>query len=146
LHEARVFPYGDVTKQVIKVSKISISLSIGALVSGSRVANVLKATPIFCRLRDAKIYLMDPSKEGSDGSSGGPVAWAAMLKWNKQHFNDSIFSKQIGYWYLVTFELRIMVWFRRLVTGYSPRRPGFIPTIIYVGFLVVKVPLGPVYT
>jgi hypothetical protein len=33
-------------------------------------------------------------------------------------------------------------WLRRLVAGLSPRRPGFVPRSLYVGFVVDKVALG----
>jgi hypothetical protein len=35
-------------------------------------------------------------------------------------------------------------WFRRLVAGLSPWRPGFDPGLIHVGFVVDKVALGQV--
>jgi hypothetical protein len=36
-------------------------------------------------------------------------------------------------------------WFRRLVTGLLPWRPGFDPGSVYVGFVVDKVALGQVF-
>jgi hypothetical protein len=36
-------------------------------------------------------------------------------------------------------------WLRSLVTGLSPRRPGFAPRSIHVGFVVDKVALGQVF-
>jgi hypothetical protein len=36
-------------------------------------------------------------------------------------------------------------WLRRLVVGLSPRRPGFDPGSVYVGFVVDKVSLGQVF-
>jgi hypothetical protein len=36
-------------------------------------------------------------------------------------------------------------WLKRLVAGLSPRRPGFAPGSILVGFVVDKVALGQVY-
>jgi hypothetical protein len=36
-------------------------------------------------------------------------------------------------------------WLRRLVAGLSPRRPGFAPGLVYVGFAVDKVALGQVH-
>jgi hypothetical protein len=36
-------------------------------------------------------------------------------------------------------------WLRSLVTGLSPRRPGFTPGSIHVGFVVDKVALGQVF-
>jgi hypothetical protein len=36
-------------------------------------------------------------------------------------------------------------WFRSLVAGLSPRRPGFAPGSIHVGFVVDKVALGQVF-
>jgi hypothetical protein len=37
-------------------------------------------------------------------------------------------------------------WFRLLVAGLSPRRPGFAPVSIHVGFVVDKVALGQVFS
>jgi hypothetical protein len=37
-------------------------------------------------------------------------------------------------------------WLRSLVAGLSPRRPGFAPGSIYVGFVVDKVTLGQVFS
>jgi hypothetical protein len=36
-------------------------------------------------------------------------------------------------------------WLRRLVVGLSPRRPGFDPGSVHVGFVVDKVALGQVF-
>jgi hypothetical protein len=36
-------------------------------------------------------------------------------------------------------------WLRRLVAGLSPRRPGFDPGSVHVGFVVDKVALGQVF-
>jgi hypothetical protein len=36
-------------------------------------------------------------------------------------------------------------WLRRLVTGLSPRRPGFDPGSVHVGFVVDKVALGQAF-
>jgi hypothetical protein len=36
-------------------------------------------------------------------------------------------------------------WLRRLVAGLSPRRPGFDPGSVHVGFMVDKVALGQVF-
>jgi len=36
-------------------------------------------------------------------------------------------------------------WLRRLVAGLSPRRPGFAPGSVHVGFVVDKVALGQVF-
>jgi hypothetical protein len=36
-------------------------------------------------------------------------------------------------------------WLRRLVAGLSPRRPGFNPGPVHVGFMVDKVALGQVF-
>ena len=36
-------------------------------------------------------------------------------------------------------------WLRRLVAGLSPRKPGFDPVSVYVGFVVEKVALGQVF-
>jgi hypothetical protein len=36
-------------------------------------------------------------------------------------------------------------WFRRLAAGLSPRRPGFDPGSVHVGFVVDKMALGQVY-
>jgi hypothetical protein len=38
-----------------------------------------------------------------------------------------------------------MPWLRSLVAGLSPRRPGFAPGSIHVGFVVDKVALGQVF-
>jgi hypothetical protein len=38
-----------------------------------------------------------------------------------------------------------MPWLRRLVAGLSPRRPGFDPWLLHVGFMVDKVALGQVF-
>jgi hypothetical protein len=42
-------------------------------------------------------------------------------------------------------ELRAVPWLRRLVVGLSPRRPGFAPGSIHVGFVVDKLVLGQVF-
>jgi hypothetical protein len=36
-------------------------------------------------------------------------------------------------------------WLRRLVAGLSPRKPGFDPGSVHVGFVVHKVALGQVF-
>jgi hypothetical protein len=38
-----------------------------------------------------------------------------------------------------------MPWLRSLVTGLSPRKPGFVPGSIHVGFVVDKVAVGQVF-
>jgi hypothetical protein len=40
---------------------------------------------------------------------------------------------------------RAVPWLRSLVAGLSPRRPGFAPGSIHVGFVVDKVALGQVF-
>jgi len=40
---------------------------------------------------------------------------------------------------------RAVPWLRRLVAGLSPRRPGFAPGSVHVGFVVDKVALGQVF-
>ena len=40
---------------------------------------------------------------------------------------------------------RALVWFRRSVTGFSPTRLGFRPTLVHVGFVVFQVALNGVY-
>ena len=40
---------------------------------------------------------------------------------------------------------RAVQWFRRLVAGISPRRPGFDPGPVHVGFMLDKVALGQVF-
>jgi hypothetical protein len=45
----------------------------------------------------------------------------------------------------VTFWTKAVPWLRSLVAGLSPRRPGFAPWSIHVGFAVDKVALGQVY-
>jgi hypothetical protein len=39
-----------------------------------------------------------------------------------------------------------MSWLRRLVAGLSPRRPGFAPGSVYVGFVVETVALELVFS
>jgi hypothetical protein len=46
--------------------------------------------------------------------------------------------------YYVTPNLAVP-WLRQLVTGLSPRRSGFDPQSVYVGFVVDKVVLGQVF-
>jgi hypothetical protein len=41
--------------------------------------------------------------------------------------------------------MRAVPWLRRLVAGLSPRRHGFAPELIYVGFVVDKVALGQIF-
>jgi hypothetical protein len=41
--------------------------------------------------------------------------------------------------------LRAVPWLRSLVAGLSPRRPGFAPGSIHVGFVVENVALGQVF-
>jgi small ligand-binding sensory domain FIST len=36
----------------------------------------------------------------------------------------------------ILWELKAVVWLRRLVTGLSPRRPGFAPGSVHVGLVV----------
>jgi hypothetical protein len=36
-------------------------------------------------------------------------------------------------------------WLRRLIAGFSQRRPGFDPRLVHVGFVVEKVTLGQVF-
>jgi hypothetical protein len=38
----------------------------------------------------------------------------------------------------------VVLWLRRLVAGLAPRRPGFKPGSVHVGFMVDKVALGQV--
>jgi hypothetical protein len=38
-----------------------------------------------------------------------------------------------------------MPWLRQLAAGLPPLRPGFDPGSVYVGFVVDKVALGPVF-
>jgi hypothetical protein len=40
---------------------------------------------------------------------------------------------------------RAVPWLRRLVVGLPPRRPGFDPGSVHVGFVVDKVALGQVF-
>jgi hypothetical protein len=42
--------------------------------------------------------------------------------------------------------MKAVPWFRRLVAGLSPRRSGFAPRSIHVGFVVDKVTLGRVFS
>ena len=39
----------------------------------------------------------------------------------------------------------VVLWLRRLVAGLPPRRPGFDPGSVHVGFVVDKVALGQVF-
>jgi hypothetical protein len=41
---------------------------------------------------------------------------------------------------------RAVPWLRRLVAGLPPRRPGFDPGSVHVGFVVDKVALGQVFS
>jgi hypothetical protein len=41
--------------------------------------------------------------------------------------------------------IRAVPWLRRLFAGLSPRRPGFRPGSVHVGFVVDKVTLGQVF-
>ena len=41
--------------------------------------------------------------------------------------------------------LKAVPWLRRLVAGLSPRRSGFDPDSVHVGFVVDKVTLGQVF-
>jgi hypothetical protein len=41
--------------------------------------------------------------------------------------------------------LKAVPWLRRLAAGLPPRRPGFDPGSVYVGFVVDKVALGQVF-
>jgi hypothetical protein len=43
------------------------------------------------------------------------------------------------------YQIRAVPWLRSLVTGLSPRRPGFAPGSIHVGFVVDKVTLEQVF-
>ena len=43
------------------------------------------------------------------------------------------------------YSLWAVSWLRRLVAGLSPRRPGFDPGSVHVGFVVDKVALGQVF-
>ena len=43
------------------------------------------------------------------------------------------------------YNCRTVPWLRRLVAGFSPRRPGFDPVSVHVGFVVDKVALGRVF-
>jgi hypothetical protein len=45
----------------------------------------------------------------------------------------------------VTLEAGTVLWLRRLVAGLSPRRLGFDPGSVHVGFVVDKVVLGQVF-
>jgi hypothetical protein len=42
-------------------------------------------------------------------------------------------------------EFKAVPWLRRLVASVSPRKPGFDPGPVHVGFVVVKVALGQVF-
>jgi hypothetical protein len=41
--------------------------------------------------------------------------------------------------------MQAVQWLRRLVTGLSPRRPGFASGLTHVGFVVDKVTLGQIF-
>jgi hypothetical protein len=45
---------------------------------------------------------------------------------------------------VVTYQL-VVPWLRRFVAGFSPRRAGFDPGSVHVGFVVDKVTLGQVF-
>jgi hypothetical protein len=45
---------------------------------------------------------------------------------------------------LVKLLYKAVIWLRRLVAGLSPRRPGFAPWSVHVGFVVDKMVLGKV--
>jgi hypothetical protein len=59
------------------------------------------------------------------------------LWWTKWYW-DRFFPKY--------FRFRAMPWLTQLVTGLSPRRPGFDPRSVHVGFVVDKVALGQVFS
>jgi hypothetical protein len=46
---------------------------------------------------------------------------------------------------LIKSDLKAVPWLRRLVAGLSPRRLGFDPGSVHVGFMVNKVALGQVF-
>jgi hypothetical protein len=50
-----------------------------------------------------------------------------------------------SYFVSVRFSVRVVPWFRRLVAGFSPRRTGFAPGSVHVGFVVDKVAMGQVF-
>jgi hypothetical protein len=47
---------------------------------------------------------------------------------------------------MMTKRRKAVPWLRRLVAGLSPRRPGFDPGSVHVGFVVDKVALGQVFS
>jgi hypothetical protein len=48
--------------------------------------------------------------------------------------------------YVQPYMLMAVPWLRRLVAGFPPRRPGFDPGSVQVGFVVDKVALGKVFS
>jgi hypothetical protein len=49
-------------------------------------------------------------------------------------------------WHFAVYkDILAVPWLRRLVAGLSPRRPGFDPGSVHVGFVVDKVALGQVF-
>jgi hypothetical protein len=46
---------------------------------------------------------------------------------------------------VVVIEIKTVPWFRRLVAGLSPWKPGFDPGSVHVGFVVDNVALGQVF-
>jgi hypothetical protein len=47
---------------------------------------------------------------------------------------------------MIKVDYEAVPWLRRLVAGLSPRRPGFDPGSLHVGFMVDKVALGQVFS
>jgi hypothetical protein len=54
-------------------------------------------------------------------------------------------SRQRGHYMTTNTVTWAVPWLRSLVAGLSPRRPGFAPGSIHVGFVVDKVALGQVF-
>jgi hypothetical protein len=50
-----------------------------------------------------------------------------------------------SYFVSVRFSVRVVPWFRRLIAGFSPRRTGFAPVSVHLGFVVDKVTMGQVF-
>jgi hypothetical protein len=69
-----------------------------------------------------------------------------------EHHNNSPCSAKAGQFvgrvsgcHVLRQDLAVL-WLRSLVAGLSPRRPGFAPGSIHVGFVVDKVALGQVFS
>jgi hypothetical protein len=73
-----------------------------------------------------------------DGASAAPTLFSSRIATEQCHqvFEDSVSYKVMQ---------RAVPWLRRLAAGLPPRRPGFDPGAVHVGFVVDKVTLGQVF-